>query len=462
MFRTLMLLVGIGMLGTAQARKPNIVFIMTDDQGYADLSCYGSTVIKTPRIDALAKSGIRFTHFRQSAAQCTPARASVLTGCYAQRVNMEGVIFPNSKKGLHPDEITLADLLKEQGYATALIGKWHLGDATEFLPTRQGFDFYYGIPYSNNMKPYVIIRGEEVVEENYDQELITQRFTDEAIQFIDQHEDQPFLLCLWQPQPHGPVSATEKFRNKSGFGTYGASCEEIDFHTGRLLDHLKAEGLEKDTLVIYTSDNGPVNFYGHPNPEVGGSAFPLKGGKAVEYEGGFRVPFIMSWPGTLPAGKESDLALTGIDLMPMLAGLAGAKVPADHVIDGQDVWSKITDNGSLKDRPYYYYHYNSLDGVVLGKWKLMVPRSNREDWYFYYKNRPKEALKLFGEGDAESIPLTLYNLEDDPSETTNVLGQYPEVGSRLVKLLEKARLDLGDNRKGYKGKGRRPAGMSAE
>ena len=438
--------------------RPNVILIITDDMGYGDLSCYGSEVIRTPRLDQMAREGVKFTNFHMTAAQCTPSRASILTGCYPQRVNLEGVLVPGQDKGLSTDEITVAELLKDSGYATALVGKWHLGDSDPFLPLDHGFEHYYGIPYSNNMEPFVFYKDREIVEHNYDQSTLTQRLTDHAMDWIGDNRERPFFLCLWHPMPHMPLAATKDFLGTSAFGLYGDVCQELDFHTGRLLDCLKEQGLEDDTLVVFSSDNGPWQPRSRPDPETGGSAGPYRGHKANEFEGGLRVPCIVRWPGKIPANRQSDTFWTGMDILPTLCRLAGVDVPQDRVIDGKDAIPVLTGAAQSLYESFFYYHYNELNGVSIGEWKYMVPLSNRDEHYFHYKVDPGEALALYGDPDAQSIPESLFNLRDEAPERVNRIGEQPEIAGRARSLMQAMREDLGDERTGTAGSGRRPAG----
>ncbi|MBA2707656.1 MAG: sulfatase, partial [Gemmatimonadaceae bacterium] len=355
----------------AADRPPNVIIILTDDQGYNDLGCYGSTLIKTPRIDQMAAQGMRFTDFYSPAPVCTPTRAGLLTGCYPQRISMclfpeerpngslGHVLFIRSRHGLHPSEITIAELLKARGYATGMIGKWHLGDAPEFLPTRQGFDFYLGIPYSNDMNPVVLMRDEKVIEEPVNQDTLTKRYTEAAVKFIGNHQAKPFFLYLAHNMPHTPIHASENFRGKSARGLYGDVVEELDWSVGQILDTLNLLKIDENTLVVFTSDNGPWHMRG----EQGGSAFPLRAGKGTTYEGGMRVPFIARWPEHIPKGTTSGEPLSHLDLMPTLAALAGASPPADRTIDGKDISPILLGKPDAKNphEAFFYFADGSLN-----------------------------------------------------------------------------------------------------
>jgi arylsulfatase A-like enzyme len=433
---------------------PNFIIIFCDDMGYGDIGCFGSKKHRTPNVDRMAREGMRFTSFYVSSGVCSPSRASLMTGCYPRRINMHEnetqkcVLFPVGKKGLNPDEITIAEILRKRGYATACIGKWHLGDQPEFLPRRQGFDYFYGIPYSNDMgikdnwpkNPALpLMRNEKVIEAPADQNTLTRRYTEEAIKFITESKDKPFFLYLPHTMPHYPVHAGKKFRGKSANNIYGDAVEEIDYSTGEILAVLARLGLDKQTLVVFTSDNGADNRYG-------GSNLPLYEWKGTTFEGGMRMPCVMRWPEKIPAGRTCNELASTMDLLPTLARLAGTKEPTDRVIDGKDIWPLMTGQKWAKSpyEAFYYYQIDQLQAVRSGKWKLHLPlRPKKRNW-----------------GDPiPDAPLRLYDLETDIGETTDMADRYPEVVSRLLALAEKARDDLGDT--GRQGRHQRPAGMVA-
>lgn len=422
-------------------QKPNIIIIFTDDQGYQDIGCFGSPLIKTPNLDRMAQEGRCFTSFYSANSVCSPSRASLLTGCYPPRVGISKVLFPRDSIGLNPQEITIADMLKARGYATACIGKWHLGHLPEFLPTRQGFDSYLGIPYSNDMtidpkaplakdiilsqgmtvhrirtekpkKNWVpLMRNEEVAEYPVEQSLLTKRYTEAAIDFIRANRERPFFLYLPHTMPHIPIFASPVFKDKSARGLYGDVIEEIDWSTGEILKTLKSLGLDESTLVVYTSDNGPWNLKsGH-----GGCALPLRGYKFQTYEGGMREPTIMRWPGRIPAGTECSEIASTIDMLPTLAGLSGAKVPADRVIDGKDIWPLMSGRSGAKTphEAFFYYKGKKLEAVRKGDWKL-------------------RRTKI----------IELYNLATDISETNNLAAKRPEIVKRLTAVMERFDRDL--------------------
>ncbi len=435
----------------AQARQgesqPNLVVIFTDDLGYSDLSCFGSETIKTPRVDRMADEGMKFTDFYVAAPVCTPSRAALMTGCYPTRVGMGGrhlgpngtafvVSTPASTTGLNPDEVTIAELLKGRGYATACIGKWHLGHLPPFLPRRHGFDYYYGIPYSNDMNPCVLMRNEEVIEDPANQATLTERYTDEAVRFITENSNGPFFLYLPHTMPHTPLHVSDRFAGKSEAGLYGDVVECLDWSTGRILDTLKELGLDDNTLVIFTSDNGPWLF----QQAHGGCARPLRAGKGTTYEGGMRVPCVMRWPGKIPAGAVCSELATTMDLLPTLANLAGAEPPSDRIIDGKDIWPLMAGHLGAKSptEAFYYYFMDSLQGVRSGQWKLMIERTRSLEYPF------RHVLKRDVDRPDEVVPEALYNLDADVGEQHNVIDRYPEIAERLRGLMEQMRQEIGD------------------
>ena len=407
----------------ASSPRPNVVLIFTDDQGYQDVGCYGSPDIRTPHIDRLAADGVRFTDFYVAASVCSPSRAALLTGCYPPRVGISGVLFPRDDIGLNPDEITVADLLREQGYATACIGRWHLGHHPEFLPTRHGFDRYFGIPYSNDMDGVddedgsrsfnvPLMRDEEIVERPAEQTTLTQRYTEEAVRFIRDSANRPFFLYLPHTMPHVPLYASDGFAGRSQRGVYGDVIEEIDWSVGRIMEALREAGVDDNTLVIYTSDNGPWLSKG----EDSGSALPLRDGKFSAYEGGMRVPCVMRWPGVIPAGSMGPHAASTIDLLPTLAGIAAATAPGDRVIDGRDIRPLMA--GKSETSPHeaiYYYRGRRLAAIRQGDWKLHVA----------WTRTPSNAVPV-------NVPPELYDLGSDVSETRNVAEERLDVVARLT------------------------------
>ncbi len=422
--------------------RPNVVFILCDNLGYGDLGCYGSTKHRTPHVDRLAAEGTRFTDFYSTSGVCTPSRASLLTGCYPRRVGLDWtvpdghVLRPVSPNGLNPNEVTVAELLKAVGYRTACIGKWHLGDQPPFLPTRQGFDYYLGIPYSDDMTPrpgtnwppLPLMENERVIEAPVDRNLLTKRYTQKAIEFLEANRNRPFFLYLAHAMPGSTKRpfASERFRGKSRNGPYGDSVEELDWSTGEILSALQRLGLEDKTLVVWTSDNGAPRR----NPPQGSNA-PLSGWGYTTMEGGMRVPLLVRWPGHVPAGRVCHELTTMMDWLPTLAGLAGASVPSDRIIDGHDIWPLLAgvESAHTPYDAFYYWHTNRLYAVRSGPWKLhlAIPgkvRNTRD-------GRPMDRLLL-------------YNLRDDVAERHNLADQRPDVVRRLLKLAERARRDLGE------------------
>lgn len=438
-------------------RKPNVIIILTDDQGYSDLSCYGSTRIKTPRVDRMAAEGVRFTDMYAAASVCTPSRAALLTGCYPTRIGMgEFPLLPNGKPwqtrvlfrgapfGLNPKEITIAKVLKSAGYTTAAVGKWHLGDQKPFLPTHHGFDSYFGILYTPDMPPLDYVRNEAIVERSINLDEVAQRYTEESLKFIREHKDGPFFLYFAHTYPHVPLGASKAFRGTSVRGLYGDACEEIDSTVGRVLDLLKELNIDDKTLVIFTSDNGPWLAKG----EEGGSALPFRGGKGGSYEGGLRMPFVMRYPGVIPPGIVCHEMATQMDLLPTLARLAGAQAPEN--IDGKDITDLMIGKPGAKTphESFFYYVGDRLHAVRSGQWKLKVPTTLAEEFAGYVKVDNPET----------TIPRALYDLENDPAEQKSVLADHPDIVQRLQAMIESARADLGDSRRKMIGKNVRPVG----
>ena len=454
----------------AERRPPNFIVIFCDNLGYGDIEPFGSTVHRTPRLNEMAREGRIFTDFNVTAGVCTPSRASILTGCYAQRVGMHdnprdgNVLRPVSPFGLNPDETTIAEVLKEVGYATGCIGKWHLGDQPEFLPTRQGFDYFYGIPYSDDMTaevgqrlgerlegnkwpPLPLMINEEVVDAPVDRDLLTVDYTEKTCAFIEKHKDEPFFLYLPQAMP-GSTSApfaSPRFKGKSQNGPWGDSVEELDWSTGEILDKLKELDIDERTLVIFTSDNG-APLARDVNSPTRGSNKPYHGRGYTTAEGAFRVPTIMWWPGEVKAGSRCDTLLSTMDLLPTFAALAGAPDPENY-IDGQVIDTIILSQEDIEDRlsPHaYYLYYNGeqLQAVRSGPWKLFVPleKFNRHPHF-----KPGEGTK----------PL-LFDVDADIACTENIADQERDIVADLLSIAEEARKDLGDT--GIKGEGQRPAG----
>jgi arylsulfatase A-like enzyme len=454
----------------SRKRPPNIILIFIDDMGYADLGCYGGRLAPTPRIDSLAAEGIRFTDFYVSQAVCGASRASLLTGCYAERVGYQGAPGPASRIGLHPDEETIADLLKKRGYATAVFGKWHLGCRPEFYPARQGFDEYLGLLYSNDMWPYgydgkpaaegrkaaypplMLMRNEEPVAEIRtleDQSTLTERYTREALRFIDANRDRPFFLYLPHSMAHTPIAASPEFRGRSGHGLYADVVMELDASTGRIMDRIKKFGLDDVTAIIFTSDNGPwLNFGAYA-----GSAGPLREGKGTAFEGGQRVPCLIRWPGRIPGGRVTSGIASTIDLLPTIAGWAGAPLPV-RPIDGLDLRPLLEGKTSAGPRDRFYYYYgHELRAVRQGRWKLAFPHKSRS-----YEGVEPGKDGMPGPYAAMETGLELYDLAADIGETRDVAAGQPEVVAALENIAEEARAELGDTLTGRKGRGEREPG----
>ena len=449
-------------------RRPNIVLINCDDLGYGDLGCYGSEVHDTPRIDQLAREGVRLTSFYMAAPVCTPSRGAMLTGSYPSRIGFDDfgglhVLFPGMRYGLNPDEHTIASVLKDAGYVTEIVGKWHCGDQPEFLPTNHGFDRWFGLPYSNDMgtqigdaniehaealkavgftpppvlpyPPLPLMNGEDVVEKQPDQTMLTRRYVERSVEFLRENVDQPFFLYFAHMHVHLPLYVEEMFHADSRNGPYGAAVHAIDWATGVLLDELDALGLTDDTIVIFTSDNGALARPGE------GSNAPLRGNKARTTEGGMRVPGIVRWPGVVPAGSECDELTTAMDFLPTLAHWAGTSVPDGPVIDGHDIADVITAGAPSPYETFAYYYSTSLEAVRDQRYKLRLVRRR---------------------GGERELIAELYDLDEDIGETTDIASDHPEIVARLQAAADHFRRELGDGVTGHPGTGRRPNGEVAE
>jgi len=451
----------------ADPLPPNVIVIFTDDQGYEDVGAFGSD-IPTPNLDRMAAGGLRLTDFYAAQAVCSASRAALLTGCYPNRVGIHNAYMPNARTGLDTSEVTMADMLKAEGYATAIFGKWHLGDHPDFMPLHQGFDTYYGIPYSNDMwplhpqqgpvfnfGPLPLYEDDRIIDTLTDQSFLTKALTERSTDFIREHSDEPFFLYLAHPQPHVPLFASEDFRGKSGQGLYGDVIMEIDWSVGQILETLEAEGLSENTLVIFTSDNGPWLNYG----THAGSAYPLREGKGTAWEGGQREPCIVYFPGTLPGGRTLETPMMTIDVLPTIAEVTGASLPEKN-IDGKSYWSVWT--GETEDPPqdtyYFYYRVNELHGVRYKDWKLYFPHTYRT-----LNGRPggEGGLPVPYEQDTLRA-IELYDLSTDISETTNVADQYPAVVDTITALADAMRQRLGDRLTGVEGSENRPVGKLEE
>jgi len=433
-----------------QNARPNIIIIYADDQGYGDLSCYGSAYISTPHIDQLAESGTKFTNFHVAQPVCTASRVSLLTGCYPNRLGLHGALGPDATVGIHEDETTIAEVCQAAGYKTAIFGKWHLGFQDTFNPLNHGFDEYFGIPYSNDMWPHhpwqgtvfnfpplPLYDGFEIIDTLDDQSHLTTQLTEKAISFIQRHKSDPFFLYLPHPQPHVPLFVSAERKGKSKGGLYGDVIEEIDWSVGQIVHTLKEENILDNTVIVYSSDNGPWLSYGTHS----GSAAPLKEGKGTIWEGGTRVPCVMSWPDHIRANRVCDEAFMTIDLLPTIASILQVPLPKTE-IDGHDVTDLIVGNTEINqnDTYAYYYHRNHLQAIYSEGWKLILPHKYRT------LNR--------AEGTDDGIPIPydhqilneakLYHLDIDKEERFNVYNQNPEQVQRLNIIAENYRQELGD------------------
>ncbi len=445
---------------TSSVDKPNLVIVFCDDVGYADVGVFGAKGYETPNLDRMAAEGVQFTDFYAAAPSCTPSRAALMTGCYPQRVGLPNVIGPSAKIGISSAEQTIAEVLKLLGYATACYGKWHLGHHPKFLPMRHGFDDYFGLPYSNDMWPYhptnkrfpalPLIEGEGVIEYNPDQTQLTTWYTERSVRFIEKNKDRPFFLYLPHSMAHVPLFVSDKFRGKSEQGLYGDVMMEIDWSVGQILSTLKRLGIDKKTLVIFSSDNGPWLSYG----DHAGLAKPLREGKGTTFDGGQCEPTIMRWPGQIPAGTVCNEPASTMDILPTFAKLAGAELPSRR-IDGKDIWPLMSGKRGAKSphEALFYYRGFALEAVRSGKWKLHLPHSYRT-----LGGRKGGTGGKPVKYEQAKIGLALFDLEKDIGEQHDVSSQYPDVVERLLGLVERMREDLGDSAKKMTGKNRRPPG----
>ncbi|MFO0877284.1 MAG: sulfatase [Gemmataceae bacterium] len=453
---------GASLVRAETGTPPNVILIFADDLGHGDLGCYGARGWSTPHLDRLARQGRRFTDFYAAQAVCSASRAALLTGCYPNRVGILGALGPSTKTGISDKETTLAELLRARGYATAIYGKWHLGHQPPFLPTRHGFDDYYGLPYSNDMWPkhptskfpaLPLIEGEKVIATDPDQSKLTTAYTERAVRFIEKHRDRPFFLYLPHSMPHVPLFVSARHAGKSVQGLYGDVIEEIDWSVGQILATLARLKLDERTLVIFTSDNGPWLSYGHHAGGTGG----LREGKGTNFEGGVRVPCLMRWPGRIPAGSVCHEPAMTIDLFPTIAQIVGARLPT-HPIDGRSVLPLIEGRaGAHSPQPAYFFWWGrELQAMRSGKWKLHFPHEYRS----MEGQKPGQDGKP-GPYAQKHTPLALYDLEADRAETVNLVARHPEVVERLKKLADAARADLGDSATKVQGKGVRAPGKVA-
>ncbi|MEZ0484205.1 sulfatase family protein [Fibrella aquatica] len=452
------------------AGRPNIVLFFIDDLGYGDLSCTGAMGYETPNLDKMAAEGSRFTNFLAAQAVCSASRAALMTGCYPNRIGIAGALGPSSLVGLNPDEETLPELLKEQGYATGIFGKWHLGSKEAFLPLQHGFDTFYGVPYSHDMwplhpdqarakyPPLFLIDGNKSAKEVKtlaDASELTPTFTERAVSFIRDHKRAPFFLYIPHPLPHVPLAASTRFRGKSQRGLFGDVMMELDWSVGQIMQELKKQGIDKNTLVIFISDNGPWLNYGDHAGSTGG----LREGKGTTFEGGHRVPCLVRWPGVVPAGRVSNKLLSAMDILPTVVKLAGARLPKRR-IDGVNWLDLLTGNDSVTPRTdfLYYYRKNSLEAVRKGDWKLVFAHPGRT----YEGFLPGMGGAPGEHSENHEFPMALYNLQRDPGERYDVLNQHPTIVLELEKLADEARTDLGDDLRHQSGKNNRPPGQESK
>ena len=453
----------------AESKSPNIVIIFMDDMAYADIGPFGSKSYPTPNLDRMAREGRKFSDFYVTQAVCSASRAGLLTGCYNVRVGIFGALGPKSNHGLHKNEVTLAELCKQKGYTTAIYGKWHLGHHKPFLPMQHGFDDYFGLPYSNDMWPYhpgvlhlpmqerlkrwphlPLIYKNKVINPQVsgkDQEQLTTQYTEHAVKFIETNKTKPFFLYVPLSMVHVPLYVSEKFKGKSKSGLFGDVMMEVDWSVGRIIDTLRKNELDKNTLVIFTSDNGPWLSYG----DHAGSAGPLREGKGTMFEGGCRESTLMWWPGTVPSNSNCSTPAMTIDILPTVAELIGANLP-DHKIDGKSILNLVTGkNDKSPQEAYYFYYGQQLQAMRMGKWKLHFPHNYRT-----MNGKPGGTGGIPTKYSQAKIELSLFNLHQDIGETTDVKANYPKILAKMLKLGEGMRNELGDQ--GRKGKGQRSSG----
>ena len=434
------------------ANKPNFVIIFCDDMGYGDLSCYGNPTIRTPNIDRMACEGMKLTQFYVGAGVSTPSRAALMTGRLPVRNGLYGdrvaVLFPNSKAGLGQDEVTIAKVLQQSGYATGCVGKWHLGYQPEYLPLRHGFTEFFGLPYSNDMWPYhpapdhaypalPLYDNDRVIEYNAPVNQMTTRLTERAIRFINDHKAEPFFLYLPYTQPHVPLGVSDKFKGKSGEGLYADVIMEIDWSVGEIMKTLKANGLDENTIVMFTSDNGPWLSYGNH----GGSNGGLREGKGTTFDGGQRVPFIVRMPGVIPAGKVSDQFLSALDITPTLVNLTQSQMPRMNKFDGQDAWGILTGE-ETGHRPFYFVYNGVVEALRDGKWKCVVPHS-----YRIVKTPGKDGLPGEQIAKGGNIGLALFDMEADPKESNDMAAQHPEIAEQMYARIKEFQKEIDEEMK---------------
>lgn len=462
--------------------RPNIILILADDLGYSDLGCFGSQTIRTPNLDQLAAAGTKFTSFYVTQAVCSASRSALMSSCYPNRVSMQGALNHTSKEGINPDELLLPEILKQQGYVCGALGKWHLGTTPMFSPIKHGFDEFWGIPYSNDnskyhpslaaeMPPLPLYEDEKVIETDPDQSQFTRRITEKAVSFIRRHEKKPFFLYVPHVMPHVPIFASERFHGKSPHGLYADVVEELDWSVGLILAAVRQAGIADNTLVMFFSDNGPFLSYGNH----AGNAKPLREGKLTSYEGGVRVPFIVKWPGKVPAGKVCDEPITEMDILPTISSWLGAPAPEKQT-DGKNVTDLWFGKEGAKSphEAIAFYAGNELQAIRSGDWKLhfthpyitVTGEPGKDGKPSNWENMKPAAITQSGIAgiatrhgyQVAEQALALYNLREDNTETKDVSAAHPEEVERLKKLAEPFRADLGDSLTKTTGTGVRPAG----
>jgi arylsulfatase len=408
------------------ADRPNVVIIYIDDMGYADISCYGQRKWNTPHIDRLAREGVRFTDAYSASSVSSPSRAALLTGRYPSRMGIQGVFYTDSYTGIPQEEVLLPELLKSNGYATGIAGKWHLGSREKYLPLQNGFDEYFGIPYSNDMSAQVYLRGNEVEEFHVDQSQMTKKYTQEAKDFISRHKDQPFFLYVAHNMMHVPVFCSDEFKGKSNAGIYGDAVLEIDWSVGEIVGELSRQGVLEHTLIIFASDNGPWLQEG----PLGGEALPLREGKTTSYEGGVRIPTIAYWKGKIAPVERNDVVST-LDWFPTIAHLCHAAVPQDIRLDGCDLSDLLLHNGKRANNIYAYFRDNQFaTGLRVGDWKISLPQ---------------EAIKgNFWRATTAAHDTLLFNLKNDPGETVNLFYEHPQKSQEMIAALNAYKAGFGD------------------
>ena len=445
--------------------SPNVIIIFMDDMGWADVGFNGGMHVKTPRLDQMAAEGLVLTDFYVAQPVCSASRSGLLTGCYPNRIGITGALGPDAAHGIHDGEITLAELFKSEGYATAIFGKWHLGHHTQFLPTRHGFDTFEGIPYSNDMwpmhpeapkgtyPPLPYFKDEVQVGENPDQRNFTGDFTQRTIDFIKEHKGEPFFIYVPHPMVHVPLYCSDEWNGKTGMGLYADVVGEVDEGVGKILDTIDKLGLEENTLVIFTSDNGPWLSYGDHAGQTG----IYREGKGTTFEGGVRVPFVARWTGKIHAGRVSNEPMMTIDILPTIAEWIDAPLPS-HQIDGKSATALLEGkNGAKSPQKAYYFYYkkNDLEAIRWGEWKIHFPHGYRS-----MVDNPVGSGGVPGKYDySVKTGIELYSLHQDPSETKNVVDEYPEVMNNLEQLANQMRVDLGDNLINTKPTGQRKSGQ---